>query len=64
MSTISYDNYIFKPKSIDIKLTTKKQEQWRKKQIKIFYEEGRPIYGRYINGILVKPDITNTRKLN
>tara|TARA_Y100000591_G_C21812931_1_gene688979 strand:+ start:487 stop:675 length:189 start_codon:yes stop_codon:yes gene_type:complete len=61
MSTILYDNYLLKPKELELAL--KKQEQWRKKQIKIFFEEGRPIYGRYINGILVKPDIRNTKKL-
>ena len=61
MSTISYENYLLKPKELELAL--KKQEQWRKKQIKIFFEEGRPIYGRYINGILVKPDIRNTKKL-
>ncbi len=35
------------------------QQKWREKQVKIFFEEGRPIYGRYINGILVEPTIRN-----
>jgi hypothetical protein len=60
MSTISYDSYILKPEELELAL--KKQERWRKKQVKIFYQEGRPIYGRFINGILVQPDIRNIKK--
>ena len=37
------------------------QQKWREKQVKIFFEEGRPIYGRYINGILVEPTIRNIK---
>ena len=61
MDSISYDKYLLKP--IELELALKKQEEWRKKQIKIFYEEGRPIYGRYINGVLLQPDIRNIKKL-
>ena len=60
MSTILYDNCLIKSKELELAL--KKQEQWRKKQIKIYFQDGRPIYGRYINGVLIQPEITNIKK--
>lgn len=35
------------------------QKIWRQKQIEIFFQQGRPIYGKYINGNFVKPQLYN-----
>ena len=35
------------------------QQKWRQKQIEIFFQEGRPIYGKYINEKFVKPHLNN-----
>lgn len=37
------------------------QEKWRQKQIDIFYKSGRPIFGKYVNGKLVKNLIYNLK---
>ncbi len=37
------------------------QEKWRQKQIDILYRSGRPIFGKYVNGILVKELIYNLK---
>lgn len=37
----------------------KKQLKWRKKQLDIFYNIGRPIYGVYKQGRLIQPSLNN-----
>ena len=39
------------------------QQKWRNKQIKIFFQDGRPIFGKFDNGILIKPRIENIKFL-
>ena len=37
----------------------KKQLKWRQKQLDIFYNTGRPIYGVYKHGRLIQPLLNN-----
>jgi hypothetical protein len=42
----------------------KKQEAWRQKQINIFYNTGRPIFGHMKDNVLVQPSIINVYYYN